>query len=394
MVMTTTSPQKQHNGHRESLIATLAGLISGHIHPQEVPPEGWESLIALAGKEAVLPMLHARIRAEMPDLSSSPVWHKVNASVMRTAAKLSALLGAQDEVSKALNAAGIKVIWLKGAALCHTVYPQKTLRPMVDGDFLVLFERREQALSLVEGLGFRPSYHPSLFVGVVNNARAGDLYHHYVLQRAEVLLELHFSLFPDPALLPSESMGWFWSQTEAITPLLQGFTPEAQILHLAAHLFRHHHDLEPDLLHLLDFHLLLKARSINWTLVLDQAVTLGWTQALEQALTAVGSLYGTVYPSEVLKALQTRRPAHEQELLQQQEAGLGSFGKNWRRLQGFSALQKLSLILRAFFPTPENLRRRFEVPIGRSLIGVYPRLWAQLMGKAVRWLLRRGGGQG
>lgn len=392
--MTTAAPQKPPDLQGESLTLTLTGLISERIAPQEVPPEGWERLIALAGKEAVLPMLHARIRAKMPELASSGVWQKASALVIRTAAKLSALLGAQDEVSKALNAAGIEVIWLKGAALCHTVYPQKTLRPMVDGDFLVPFERREQALHVVEGLGFHPSYHPSLFVGVMDNERAGALYHHYVLQRGEALLELHFSLFPDPALLPGEAMGWFWSQTEAITPLLRAFTPEAQILHLAAHLFRHHHDLEPDLLHLLDFHLLLKARPINWTLVLDQAVELGWTQALEQALTAAGALYGTSYSSEVLKALQTRRPAHEQALLQQQAAGLGSFGKNWRRFQGFSALQKLNLILRAFFPTPENLRRRFEVPIGRSLIGVYPRLWTQLIGKAVRWLLRRGIGQG
>lgn len=392
--MITASPPHLPAAKDDSLTLTLAGLISERTAPQDVPPEVWEHLITLAAKEAVLPMLHARIRAVMPELASSLWWQKVSASVMRTAAKLSALLGAQDEVSKALNATGIGVIWLKGAALCHTVYPQKTLRPMVDGDFLVPFERREQALHVVEGLGFHSSYHPSLFVGAVDNERAGEVYHHYVLQRAEVLLELHFNLFPDPALLPGEAMGWFWSQTEAITPLLSGFTPEAQILHLAAHLFRHHHDLEPDLLHLLDFHLLLKARPINWALVLDQAVKLGWTQALEQALSVAGALYGTSFPPEVLKALQTRRPAHEQELLQQQEAGLGSFGKNWRRLQGFSALQKLSLILRAFFPTPENLRRRFEVPTGYSLIGVYPRLWAQLVSKAVRWFLRRGSGQG
>ena len=58
---------------------------------------------------------------------------------------------AQRDVDVALRAAGIPALWLKGAALAYTVYPEPALRPMAAPEMVVVpYEQRERALEVVQ----------------------------------------------------------------------------------------------------------------------------------------------------------------------------------------------------------------------------------------------------
>lgn len=58
------------------------------------------------------------------------------------------------EILTAYDAAGIQALVLKGAALCHLIYPEPGLRPMRDLDLLVKKSETRQAQNLLADLGF------------------------------------------------------------------------------------------------------------------------------------------------------------------------------------------------------------------------------------------------
>ncbi len=59
---------------------------------------------------------------------------------------------ARRQVQTALSEAGIPCLWLKGAALTRTIYPEIGLRPMSDLDVLVPYDQREAALQIAQAL--------------------------------------------------------------------------------------------------------------------------------------------------------------------------------------------------------------------------------------------------
>jgi hypothetical protein len=95
------------------------------------------------------------------------------------------------EVLEILHNAGIYPLVLKGAALCHTIYPDIGLRPMRDIDLLVRKEQIIQAQDIMIALGFIESTAP----------RPADHFHlpslHKKVQSISLCFELHHGLFPN-----------------------------------------------------------------------------------------------------------------------------------------------------------------------------------------------------
>ena len=95
------------------------------------------------------------------------------------------------DILELLNTAGIAALVLKGAALCHTIYPEIGLRPMRDIDLLLRKEQNRQAQDLLIGMGFSESTAP----------RPDDHFHlpslHKKIRGISVCVELHHGLFPD-----------------------------------------------------------------------------------------------------------------------------------------------------------------------------------------------------
>lgn len=102
---------------------------------------------------------------------------------LRVAAANARRLAALEEALLALDAAGVRVILLKGAYLAPLVYGNAALRPMADLDLLVRDGETKRAVSALAELGYRP---------VAGEAWMGERYGHQGLERADgLLLELH-----------------------------------------------------------------------------------------------------------------------------------------------------------------------------------------------------------
>jgi len=275
-------------------------------------------VVGLAIEHGLGPMLWWVIAESGIDLGNDSVWTPLTQSAQTATVHSLVIDNARRQLHDALARAGIPALWLKGAALAYTVYPQPTLRPMIDLDVLVPFEQRLSALAAVESIGFHP------WGAFSFDAAPGLLHHfayHYSLRGGAndvVAVELHFHLLDRiraKPLLPREQMRWFWAQSRFVTddnlPFLV-LRPEAHLLYLCAHAILQHGEADLRLLRYFDLHQLIThgevEPSLDWHLVVDRAVDLGWTYAVARALSLTADLFNTSVPSWVFRQLRERLP--------------------------------------------------------------------------------------
>lgn len=290
------------------LFRQLGGLVSQQIAPHDVPASAWPDLITLAMRHGMAPMLLWAVKQSAPELVTEPLWTPVIRARWQSAAHMIRLDAACKQVTAALEAAQIPALWLKGIALAHTVYPQPSLRTMSDLDVLVPYEQREQALAVVQGLGYHFFPQRANLFGSSNLAEHLQ-FHHYQLRGGlydSITLELHFHLLMPYRVLPYNKLAWFWSQTRQIhngsrVRILQ---PEAHLLYLIAHALIQHGEAELTQRQILDVHLLIMTYPrLDWNRVVDQAAELGWGYAVDRALRRSIDWFATPIPAQALEQL-------------------------------------------------------------------------------------------
>ena len=133
-----------------------------------------------------------------------------------------------DDIRHAFNQVNIPLIPLKGVVLANSYYPSPTMRYFDDLDMLIPGSMSEEALTLLQQLGYQP--HP--------NAPAPEWHHlpPYVHPRHGTLVELHLDL------LRRTNPGWelatIWDRLETreiagqLTPIL---SPADALLHTVLH---------------------------------------------------------------------------------------------------------------------------------------------------------------
>jgi hypothetical protein len=114
----------------------------------------WGQTLRIADWHRVSPVLfcHLQPRRDAPAAVLSALERGYLANAARSMFMTSALRG----VVAALDADGIPVLLLKGAALVETVYPDPAQREMLDLDLLVPADRLDEATALVAPLGYQP----------------------------------------------------------------------------------------------------------------------------------------------------------------------------------------------------------------------------------------------
>ncbi len=131
---------------------TLAALISGQVKPETVPPADWPQITGLARQHGLEPMLWWSLKQAGCDVSSNPAWKALSQRALASTLGYAIQAHSQQEISAALTTAGIPALWLKGAALALTIYPDPALRPMIDLDVLVPIDRCTEALAILQRL--------------------------------------------------------------------------------------------------------------------------------------------------------------------------------------------------------------------------------------------------
>ena len=273
------------------------------------------------------------------------------------------------------------LILLKGAALALTLYQDDpAIRPMSDIDLLVAPETMPEMLRRM-----RTTYQER---GLSTGDDVGYL-HHFIFTdpTTGVQLELHKTL---PLLPESTHLAWFLQQTEPHIfhgiPILT-FTPEAQVLHLAAHAILEHGGEQGALgIWLYDIDQLLRkwGESMNWEQTLVQARALKWEAALHEAIRLARQHFETPIPS----TLQTWMHLPQENLrgyniLRSTTAANRSTSRTaFHILRGLSWPQRRQQLHYMLFPSRRYMQRRYP---GIPWLLTYPYRWFD----ATRKLLKR-----
>ncbi|WP_291321975.1 nucleotidyltransferase family protein [Desulfonatronospira sp.] len=389
----------------------LAALVTRRLLPSEVPSGQWQGITETALAQGLAPMLFWAVRSSGMDPESIENGSAIAASARQAALADILMEEAVKNVSRAFSSARIPAVWLKGAALARTVYPQSCLRPMGDLDVLVPFDQREQALETLFTLGYEldtRSILPQVDPAVLEKRKGRDevyakklCVHHFVLKGGrsdKVLLELHFGLrcHNNSLLLPEKHMQGFFQHTRSlllddqtsITVLL----PEAHLPYLAVHSIVQHGGEGASLMRDLDMHLLITKNDLHWPAVIHQAAALGWTGAVYRALERAVESFATPVPPWVLEELVHRRPDHEDPFMIEKRH---SPGYRWvvarNTLARLPVREKMRFIAERLFPYADFMRARYAVPQDRAVWPYYPYRWfdqGRVIGHAIARRIR------
>jgi len=234
-------------------IDTLARAIDAD-RAAPAPPLS-DALVALAEAHAVDALL-----AASPAAAASVADVQARLRERRAAHEL--LCAVRDaelcRVLAALDRAGVHPVVIKGAHLAHVLYRAPGLRPRADTDLVIDPRARASAVTVLEGLGYRPALHVrgELIFGQwpFSRADAGGIVH---------ALDLHWRIaaplvFRD--VLPAARLRAAAVPIPALGPAAVGPAPGDALLIACVHLAAHHRR-EPILLWL--YEIVLLARSLD-----------------------------------------------------------------------------------------------------------------------------------
>lgn len=113
----------------------------------------WPAIIAEAERHGLAPLLYRHLR-DAGAACPAAARRQLQGLYLRHRHANDVRLEKLPEVLRALRREGIEAAVLKGAALCHLLYPDPALRPMSDLDLLVPAAHCQDAQAVLRDLGF------------------------------------------------------------------------------------------------------------------------------------------------------------------------------------------------------------------------------------------------
>lgn len=266
--------------------------------PPAAPPDlDWDSVLAEADTEDLLPALSAAVAA-----SEGPALVRRRVSEALTAARARHLImtRALAAVLTRFEADRIAALPLKGPALAETVYPDPSLRAFADLDVLVPPEDRRRADAALQALGYQrlADAHSWEFDIEYDGA---TLY----AGRDGVHVDLHWALVTEPRYVWSgEAERAVWQRAVALMLAGRrtlGLAREDLVLYLATHLAVHH--ALAGLRHHWDVALVLGSGPLDWDTLLTRAGEWRVRRPLYFVLRGVEEAFGPLVPPAVLTSL-------------------------------------------------------------------------------------------
>lgn len=211
------------------------------------------------------------------------------------------LIAATAPAIDALEAAGLRLILLKGAALVATVYEAPGLRPIGDVDVLVESDQAGKAHSVLSALGWRP-------IRRVNREDL-PLCHALNFQKPpRGALDLHWHLLPENVWAGIDD--GLWRRARPLTPfrpavLVLGHAD--QLLHVCLHGLRwspvHAGHWLADAVRIIE----RAGSDLDWDVLVDEAHRRGLRLQISEALRLLQRVAGAPVPSRVLGTLDAER---------------------------------------------------------------------------------------
>jgi hypothetical protein len=342
----------------------------------------WDTLSQSALSEGLAPLLYWKLSKSGRLVSlPEPAQHALRAAYAQSWRQNQRIIQELKDISRQFEEAAIPTVVLKGACLILTNYPDPGLRPMSDLDLMIPLEQLPEAVEIVKGLGFKQPF-PEASPGL------SDLLDHAVYLNKEgevpIALELHRSLVAEGAFRYAVPVDWFWSQTEIWQDDLQRqfgalrvLSPTAQILYASAHAALQHGGNRALLVWYYDIDCLVRVHkeSVDWDLLLSQAVEFEWASALRASLIQTAGYFGTPLPERVLKGLARDSDRH-QGLVEQLKHPPGTHILEERqKLMKLHGYARFRLLLALFAPSPAYMRWRYKFRSNWMLPAYYLIRW-------------------
>ena len=221
-------------------------------------------------------------------------------------------LGLEEWLNR-FDAAGIPTIILKGIAVTALVYGRSSLRWMQDVDVLVRREDFGRAGELLRAAGFSPCRE----LGGATEPTLRTQTHWINPTPPGGALDLHWHLIDSGYYAHHVPIKWFWDHTVSVPFLgreMRVLAPEAQLLHLTAHLELHHASVS--LLALYDIAALIHkfSSAMDWELLLNTAARFEWGQSLRHTVQRAETLFGVSLPNGVAARLEHLPPTWHERL--------------------------------------------------------------------------------
>ncbi len=259
-------------------------------------PLDWAEIERIALQHGLAALVYQGLRSV--ELAQPPAWlDRLRALAQQGAQQSLLLAGELIRLLRALDAAGIAVLNLKGAVLAAAAYGNLALRQFVDIDILVQPRDLPRARDVLATHGYQCDEQ-------IDRARESDylrLQHHYSYRRpGGVLVELHFKLRERFfAFAIDHDAIWRRSVEAELGGLrVRCLAPEDAVLTLCAHGAGHCWER---LIWVCDIAALLRANpQLRWAELLARAEALGGMRMLLLGLLLAHDLVGAELPPEVL----------------------------------------------------------------------------------------------
>ena len=343
----------------EALHAVLAGWLvrrEGCAPEEAVSRYGMDAVLEACEREGVVSLVYARLSAVEPSHPASPeLMQALSARARLCAARSLLCLSEARKIQRALDAARIPSIWLKGIALGQWLYPSMHLRDVADIDLLLPDHTTTlRAAGVLAQLGFI----------LPNPHIAGELVVHELLawsERAQLELDLHWDL--SNGALFAERLPWMRLQAAsmplaAIGEGARGLALQDALLHACLHRATNHLTGREDRLRwLYDIHLLaLRLEAEDWQHLLRAAQQAQLADACASALRACRRVFDTPVPEALLATFES---AAAREPIRTQRLGRWSYFQRacWQRLPNLRT--RLRWLRQLLFPELDHLRVRY-----------------------------------
>lgn len=337
------------------------------------PNPDWVLLQQVAAQNRLTPLLAVQLQAFSLPATIRQAWQ---ADYRYNALRNAWLQAEQRQIQQTLQQAGIRLCWLKGAALlAWQIYPNPATRPLADIDVLLPLEQVAAAQVALAPLGYLP-LRPAVQAGA-DLAFENEIQLHKA-GKLPLKLELHWYLFDSPFYQQPAFGDWFWQHTVSAPNHTPTFDPPAQLLHLCGHAYLHHSGRE--LLWLADLALWLQrfADVWDWHALGKQAQALCLLLPMQAALATLAQDWHLPLAQSAHTILKTYLP-NRKEVHQYARRNAGRFSVGQRFWLDFWALpslrQRLQFVGQQLFPAPRYMRARYGVTTTWQLPLAYGRRW-------------------
>lgn len=325
----------------------------------------WGAVVQAAREHGLVPLLYdSLIRRENLDGLSPDVVESLRESSFRTGLANWLAFEELGRLLTLLERGQIPVVLLKGAALAHTVYADPALRPMADLDVLVPYTAFPRARAIM----IEQNYAPILESGDDFDWHFAHAQGFSGRGKQPMLVELHWHIFGLPYYRERIPIEWFWSRTMPARlgeRTVQVFSPQAQVLHLAAHLALQHQ--QRPLVWSYDLALVLShwRDQIPWEQMIDSAGAFELSEVLRSALALVEQVWDVTVPSHAWELLGVHGSVRERLLSAALTADRVEARDVWDGFQMPGLKGKLGYFRQVLFPGIDYMRTRYHIADAR-----------------------------